>query len=100
MPFETPADRQEHYDKHQREFPLGMTVEEYETKAEEFMNQALTPILVECIRKRDGCRARLSLVTDEFAVMDPSGNIATYFIANTAIHGKASNLEYHRDWCR
>ena len=100
MPFETPADRQEHYDKHEREFQAGMTVEEYETRAEEFMNQVMTVLLVECTRRRDGYRARLNLVTDEFGVVDSSGNIATYFIANTAIHGKPSNLEYHREWCR
>jgi hypothetical protein len=99
VPFETSDDRDEHFDKHKREFDAGLTAIEYESRADAFMSAKPVFYMTECVHVYGG-RARLNLVTNEYALVDSRGFLVTYFIANPAIHGYQSNLEYHRSWCR
>jgi len=99
VPFETPTERQEHFDKHRYEFDNPPSTEqEYEQKADNFMSKPLTWTMVEGQHVLGG-RVRLDMLTREFGCTKLNGFVVTYFIANPAIHGKNSNLEYFRDYC-
>jgi hypothetical protein len=98
VPFETPVERQEHFDKHGGEFDGALTEEEYERRADAMIAGPLSYFLIEC-RHVYGGRARLNLITQEYCVTNRHGFLNTYFVANPMTHGKASNLAYHREWC-
>ena len=48
---------------------------------------------------RAGDRVRYNTATDEYGVMTRQRVILTYFIADPAIHGLASNLDYFEINC-
>lgn len=98
MPFETPEDRDEHFGKHRLEFPKVRTAQEYEELGDKLMKDPTSFLLYEG-RRPFGGHVRLNVLTNEFAATGKDGFLVTYFVANPAIHGEASNVVYWRKWC-
>ena len=97
MPFETPEDREDHFEDHRAEFAIINAIE-YEARADAFMFGELGVNVLECFRVQGGW-ARYDQVTQEYGTVDTSGFLSTYFIPNPLIHGYASNLEYFHARC-
>lgn len=111
MPFD-PHDREnleEHFDKHGQDFDAA-TPEEYERFADAFIGrQPVVPPLHECFRS-NGVRCIYDTQTEEYAVVDPSGIVVTYFRPFAAgrlpenqrpdgSHGYQTNWQYFRACC-
>jgi hypothetical protein len=98
VPFKSVVDRDEHHQRHAKEFPAGLTPAEYEQRAEAFMNgpakwhQILRPHIW-------GGQHRLDFITEEYCRIDQNGFIITYFVADPAVHKKSSNLKYFEEYC-
>jgi hypothetical protein len=73
-------------------------VDEYETKADNFVGGPRKFGTFECKRKC-GHMIRYSLVTKEFGILDQNGIILTYFIPERHKHGKWIHLCYFCSEC-
>ena len=81
---------------------LGVaTPGEYLERAEQFIAGPISKGTMECRRAftRPGDCVRYNTVTDEYGVMTRQRVILTYYIADPAIHGHATNLEYFEVNC-
>jgi pyocin large subunit-like protein len=78
VPFETPADLTDHFDKHRGEFG-ALTEADYAALAEAFCCGSLGAHTEEHVRTTDGAILRYNRVTNEFGVLGSDGYIKTYF---------------------
>jgi len=92
------------YDRHIRkghEFPYA-NKEEYEENADRFLGGPRNSnTLQRYITAPDGTRkiVRFDQVTGEFGFLSADGFIETYYKADPAIHGFATNLDYFNHVC-
>jgi filamentous hemagglutinin len=99
VPFADINSLLDHFDKHRHEFPPGMTIGEYETRARAFLSGDAPPDVLQC-RRKNGDIVRYDPSTEEMGVLSSSGVIRTYFIPQPMVsHRFASNEEYFRHTC-
>src|SRR5262249_24311538 len=90
--FRTQAALLLHHTKHHAEFG-GLTVDEYETRADAFVGGPLGAHTLHAVRV-NGDIVRYNTQTQEYAALAGDGFIKTYMIPNPAIHGLPTNLDY------
>lgn len=98
MPFETQFDLLDHYGKHGNEFGAGISIFDYQARGDAFMFGPPGPNVLQCQRRQGGF-ARYDQVTQEYGSVDSRGFLNTYFIADPAEHGEASNMVYYQKHC-
>lgn len=99
MPFNTPADRYDHWDKHHGDFePPPLAEADYETRAQAFMTGPAQATMLECTRAT-GRKSRFDTVSNEYGVVGADGCTITYFKPDPVKHKLASNEDYFRANC-
>ena len=95
--FISTYDRDLHFDDHGAEFaPPFASAEEYEAAAIAFLAKPIAGSIIDGLRIKDGHTIRYDSSTNEFAICDMDGAVATYFKPNPAIHKQGDNLSYVR----
>ncbi len=99
MPFNTDADRTEHWQRHHTEFePPPCTEAIYEALGEAFLAGPMTPMVLECTRA-NGRRCRYDPDTNEYGVVAADGCVLTYFKPDLSMHPYSTNEDYFHARC-
>jgi pyocin large subunit-like protein len=99
VPFATPADRADHFQRHGSDFG-AVNEMEYEAKAESFLKGPKNATTYEQIRAC-GDVVRFDSASNEFGVVAANGDIRTYFIPIPGVtHRYQSNLAYFQATCK
>jgi len=97
VPFQTPADRADYFQKHGGQYIVATELE-YEALADAFMFSPLTPDVRQCYRPQ-GDRLRYRDASNDLGIVNRNYFLKTFFKPDPAIHGHATNIDYFNHEC-